>query len=203
MNLLKNIIRDLHSFLILWLTQSLSELGSSMTNFALIIWSYQQHGSALITAMLSVCTYLPYVIMSIFAGALSDKWNKKITLLVSDSFAALCTITVLILLETNKLEIWHIYCLNALNGLMNTIQQPAADVTISILTPKKHYQKVSGMRSFSNSLINIMTPVIATALLALTNMQVIIAFDLLIFGVAFISLLCFVKIPKRKRKIKI
>jgi len=200
MNLLKNIIRDLHSFLILWLTQSLSELGSSMTNFALIIWSYQQHGSALITAMLSVCTYLPYVIMSIFAGALSDKWNKKITILVSDSFAALCTITVLILLKTNKLEIWHIYCLNALNGLMNTIQQPAADVTISILTPKKHYQKVSGMRSFSNSLINIMTPVIATALLALTNMQVIIAFDLLTFGVAFISLLCFVKIPKTENK---
>lgn len=200
MKLLKNIIRDLHSFLILWLTQSLSELGSSMTNFSLIIWSYQQHGSALITAMLSVCTYLPYVIMSIFAGALSDKWNKKITILVSDSFAALCTITVLILLKTNKLEIWHIYCLNALNGLMNTIQQPAADVTISILTPKKHYQKVSGLRSFFNSLINIMTPVIATTLLALTNMQVIIAFDLLTFGVAFISLLCFVKIPKTENK---
>ncbi|AGF57168.1 MFS family permease [Clostridium saccharoperbutylacetonicum] len=196
MNLFKNSIKELHSFLILWITQSLSELGSSMTNFALIIWSYQQHGSALITAMLSVCTYLPYVIMSIFAGALSDKWNKKITILVSDSFAALCTIVVLILLKTNRLEIWHIYCLNALNGLMNTIQQPAADVTISILTPKKHYQKVSGMRSFSNSLITIMTPIIATALLALTNMQVVSAFDLLTFGIAFISLLCFVKIPK-------
>ncbi|AQR95854.1 MFS transporter [Clostridium saccharoperbutylacetonicum] len=196
MNLFKNSIKELHSFLILWITQSLSELGSSMTNFALIIWSYQQHGSALITAMLSVCTYLPYVIMSIFAGALSDKWNKKITILVSDSFAALCTIVVLILLKTNRLEIWHIYCLNALNGLMSTIQQPAADVTISILTPKKHYQKVSGMRSFSNSLITIMTPIIATALLTLTNMQVVIAFDLLTFGIAFISLLCFVKIPK-------
>lgn len=196
MNLLKNLIKELHSFLILWFTQSFSALGSSMTNFALIIWSYQQHGSALITAMLSVCTYAPYVIMSIFAGALSDKWNKKTTMLISDSFAALCTVVVLVLLQTDRLEIWHLYCLNALNGLMNTIQQPVADVTISILTPKKHYQKVSGMRSFSNSLISIMTPLIATTLLTLTNMQVIIAFDLLSFGVAFIALLCFVKIPK-------
>ena len=195
MNLLKTLIKDLHSFLILWLTQSLSALGSSMTNFALIIWSYQQHGSALITAMLSVCSYLPYVIMSIFAGALSDKWNKKITMLVSDSFAALCTIVVLVLLKTGMLEIWHLYCLNALNGLMNTIQQPASDVAISILTPKKYYQKVSGMRSFSNSLISIMTPIIATTLLTLTNMQVVILLDLLTFGVAFISLLCFIKIP--------
>lgn len=196
MNLLKTFIKELHSFLILWLSQSFSALGSSMTSFALIIWSYQQHGSALVTAMLSVCTYAPYVIMSIFAGALSDKWNKKTTMLISDSFAALCTVVVMLLLQTGRLEIWHLYCLNALNGLMNTIQQPASDVTISILTPKKHYQKASGMRSFSNSFINIMTPIIATTLLTLTGMRVIIVFDLLSFGVAFISLLCFIKIPK-------
>jgi MFS transporter, DHA3 family, macrolide efflux protein len=193
---LKTLITELRGFLILWLTQSFSALGSSMTNFALIVWSYQQHGSALITALLSICSYAPYVIMSIFAGALSDRWDKKTTMLISDSFAALCSVAVLVLLQSGRLEIWHLYCLNALNGLMNTVQQPAADVTISLLTPKKHYQKVSGMHSFSNSLVSIVTPVIATALLALTNMQVVIAFDLFSFGVAFFALLFFVKIPK-------
>lgn len=196
MNSIKTTFRELNGFLILWLTQSFSALGSSMTNFALIIWSYQQQGSALTTAMLSICSYAPYVLMSIFAGALSDKWNKKITMLVSDTFAALCTVAVLMLLSTGKLEIWHLYCLNALNGLMNTVQGPAADVTISLLTPKKHYQKVSGMRSFSNSLVSILTPVIATAFLAFTNIQAVIAFDLFTFAVAFISLLFFIKIPK-------
>lgn len=196
MNSIKTTFRELNGFLILWLTQSFSALGSSMTNFALIIWSYQQQGSALTTAMLSICSYAPYVLMSIFAGALSDKWNKKITMLVSDTFAALCTVAVLLLLSTGKLEIWHLYCLNALNGLMNTVQGPAADVTISLLTPKKHYQKVSGMRSFSNSLVSILTPVIATAFLAFTNIQAVIAFDLFTFAVAFISLLFFIKIPK-------
>lgn len=88
MNQLKTLIKELRSFLILWSTQSFSTLGSSMTGFALIIWSYQQQGSALSTALLSVCSYVPYVIMSIFAGALSDKWDKKVTMLVSDSFAA-------------------------------------------------------------------------------------------------------------------
>ncbi len=151
MNKIKKLIYELHSFIILWLTQSFSTLGSSMTNFALIIWSYQQQGSALKTSMLSICSYAPYVIISIFAGALSDKWNKKATMLVCDSFAAVCTVSVLILLLFGKLQIWHLYCLNALNGLMNSIQQPSADVTISLLTPKKHYQKASGMRAFSNS----------------------------------------------------
>lgn len=200
----KTILRELHGFLVLWLTQSFSALGSSMTSFALIIWSYQEKGSALTTALLSVCSYAPYVMMSILAGALSDRWNKKATMLFCDSFAALCTVAVLILLQLGKLEIWHLYCLNACNGLMNTVQQPAADVTISLLTPERHYQKVSGMRSFSNSLVNILTPALATAVLALFHIQAVIVFDLFTFAVAFVSLLCFVKIPevqgKREKK---
>lgn len=195
MNSFKIFIKELSSFLILWLTQSLSSLGSSMTNFALVIWSYQQQGSALKTAMLSICSYAPYIMVSIFAGALSDKWNKKVTMLVCDSIAAICTMIVFLFIQTGKLEIWHLYGLNALNGLMNTFQQPAADVTISILTPKKYYQKVSGMSSFSNSLIKVMTPIMATALLTLTNIQIVMVIDLVTFAIAFVSLLCFVKIP--------
>lgn len=187
--------KELHNFIILWLTQSLSSWGSAMTNYGLIVWLYRQNGSALETAMLSVCSYTPYIIVSIFAGALSDRWNKKTIMLACDSFAAICTVTVLVFLQIGMLQTWHLYILNALNGLMNTIQQPAADVTVSILTPKKHYQKVSGMRSFSNSLVSIATPVAASALLAFTNIQTIIVFDLLTFGIAFLSLLCFIKIP--------
>lgn len=146
MNKWNILVKELHSFFILWITQSLSALGSAMTNFALIIWSYQEQGSALSTALLSVCSYAPYVIMSIFAGALSDRWNKKIAMLVSDSMAAFCTVIVLLLLSTERLQIWHLYVLNGVNGLMNTIQQPAADVTITLLTPSKHFQRVSGLR---------------------------------------------------------
>lgn len=198
MNLIKTIFKELKYFLILWLTQALSQLGSSMTNYALIVWSYTSNGSALTTALLSVCSYAPYVIMSIFAGSLSDKWNKKGTMLVSDTFAALCTISIFVLLKTGRLEIWHLYCLNALNGLMNTVQQPASDVAITLLTPKKHYQRVSGLRSFSNALISILTPIIATAVLSFTNMQIIIFIGLFTFVIAFISLIFFIKIPEYK-----
>lgn len=197
---IKILIKDLKDFLLLWLSQSFSTLGSSMTNFALVVWSYQKYGSALQTALLAICSYAPYVLMSIFAGALSDKWDKKITMLLCDTFAAVCTVVVLILLQIGKLELWHLYCLNALNGLMNTVQQPASDVTTSILTPKQYYQKVSGMRSFSYSLINVLTPIFATTLLSFFSIQVVILFDLITFGVAFLSLLFFIKIPKIERK---
>ena len=70
-------MKELKNFIILWSTQALSSLGSSMTSFALTLWLYEKTGSALQTALLSICSYAPYVTMSIFAGALSDRWNKK------------------------------------------------------------------------------------------------------------------------------
>ena len=184
------------AFLLLWVTQSFSELGSSMTNFALVVWSYQQHGSALTTALLTVCSYAPYVLLSVFAGAWSDRWNQKVTMLAADCFAALCTISILILLQAGSLEIWHLYVLNALNGLMNTVQQPASDVAVSLLAPRRLYQRVGGLRAFSNALITILTPALATALLSFTSLQVVIAVDLFSFSVAFLALLLFIHIPR-------
>lgn len=191
-----NTLKELKTFIILWLTQALSSLGSSMTGFALVIWLYNDSGSALITALLTVCSYAPYVIVSIFAGAVSDKWNKKTVMLICDSFAALTTVCVLVLFKTNSLEVWHLYILNALNGLMNSVQSPASDVAATLLTPEKHYQKTSAMRYFSNSLVSILTPVIAAAIVSVAGLDAVIAFDLATFAVAFTVLLFFIKIPE-------
>ena len=196
---LRKLFEGLHTFLILWATQGLSALGSSMTSYALVIWSYEQHGSAFTSALLTVSSYAPYVLLSIFAGALSDRWNKKTTMLICDSFAALCTLSVLILLVTGQLELWHLYILNALNGLGNTFQQPASDVAVSLLTPKAQYQRAAGMRTFSNSLVTILSPVIATALLGFLGIHAVIAFDLLTFAAAFIALAFFIRIPDPRR----
>ena len=185
----------LKPFLLLWSTQALSALGSAMTSFALIIWSYQQQGSALTTALLSVCSYAPYVLLSIFVGALSDRWNKKRTMLICDSLAAVTTLCVWLLFRSENLQLWNLYLVNALNGVMNSFQQPASEVAVSVLTPKKQYQRVAGMRSFSNSLVTILTPVFATAIFTLVGMDAVILFDLISFSVAFLSLAFFIRIP--------
>lgn len=189
-------LKSLRNFLILLATQSISALGSSMTTFALVIWSYQQQGSALRTALLSVCSYAPYVLVSIFAGAISDRWNKKTIMLVCDTFAAMCTLATAVLLYMGRLEIWHLYVLNALNGLMNTFQQPATDVTITLITPKEHYQLASSLRSLANSVCSILAPALATAMLTLAGIQTVILFDLITFAVAFVSLLFWIRIPE-------
>ncbi len=193
---MKHTGKSLKPYLLLWSTQSLSGLGSAMTGYALVLWLYQQSGSALETALLSICSYAPYVLMSIFAGALSDRWNKKRTMLVCDLLAAVSTVGVLALLKAGHLAPWHMYVLNAVNGLMNTVQQPASDVAATLLVPREYYQKTSGLRSFSNSLNTILHPVIASALFAFYGVDLVIAVDLITFAIAFVVLLLFIRIPE-------
>ena len=185
----------LKDFYLLWGTQSLSQLGSAATEFALTLWLYEKTGSALSTAMLTICTYAPYVLMSVFSGAITDRFDKKKTMLACDAFAAICTALVLVLYKTDLLCVWHLYAVNAVSGLMNTIQQPASEVAYTLVVPKEQYQRTSGLQSLSRSLVSIGSPLIATALYGAAGLQLVIAFDLLSFAVAFATLACRIRIP--------
>lgn len=194
----KNELFELRDFLILWSTQSVSQLGSSITTFALTLWLYEKTGSSLRTAALTICSYTPYVLMSIFAGALTDRFNKKKTMLGCDVFAAICTIIVFVLFRTNRLMVWHLYVLNVISGLMNTVQQPASEVAMTLIIPEKYYQKTSGLCSLSRSLISILNPLLATALYSFAGLNGVIAVDIGSFIVAFAALLFFIRIPGNK-----
>lgn len=195
---MKNKSHPLKNFLILWSTQSVSQLGSSITAFALTLWLYETTGSSLSTAALTICSYAPYVLMSIFAGALTDRFDKKKTMLVCDLFAVLCTIVVFGLFHTNQLMIWHLYALNIISGLMNTVQQPASEVAMTLIIPEAYYQKTSGLRSLSRSLISILNPLIATALYSFAGLNGVVAADVGSFIIAFTALQFFIQIPESK-----
>ena len=186
---------QLKDFYVLWSTQSLSQLGSAITGFALTLWLYEKTGSALSTATLTICTYAPYVIMSIFAGAISDKFDKKKTMLVCDTLAGLMTVLVFVLYRTETLSVWHLYAINAVSGLMNTVQQPASEVAYTLIVPKEYYQKTSGLQSLSRSMISIGNPLIASALYGMAGLNAVIAVDLMTFAAAFIALAFFIRLP--------
>ena len=188
--------KTLKDFYMLWSTQSLSQLGSAITAFALTLWLYEKTGSALSTAGLRICTYVPYVIMSIFAGAITDRFDKKRIMLICDLLAAFSTITVFVLYKMDLLKVWHLYLINAVSGLMNTVQQPASEVTYTMIVPKEYYQKTSGLHSLSRSLVTIGNPIIASAIYGFAGLDAAIAVDLCTFAVAFAVLTLFIRVPK-------
>jgi len=191
---LKN--KKLNDYIVFWLSQSVSQLGSSMTSFALIIWAYKQTNSVMTVSLLTFFTYLPYILFSIFAGAFVDNHKKKSILLWTDSIACICSITTLVLLYIGKLEIKYIYIVNAVIGLMNAFQSPASTVTFGILVPNEMYAKISGMNSFSSSLITVVTPMLAAFISSFWGLKGVFFIDLITFLFSFVFLLFFIKIPE-------
>lgn len=190
--------RKFGNFILLWATQTLSRLGSSLTPFALILLAYGKTGSALSTALLTVSSYVPYILLSLPVGTLTDRMNKKRLMLLSDTAAALCTLTILFVWLSGNLELWYLYLVNAITGTAQTFQQPASEVATTLVTPEDKYQKAGSLNALAYSVINMASPVIATALYSVGGLTLVIIVDLSTFTVAFLSLLLFVRIPEMK-----
>lgn len=183
-------------YILLWLTQSVSQLCSAMSGFALTLWAYSLAQTPMTFSLMAFCSYMPYVLVSLFAGAFVDCHNKKSIMLVSDSLAAVCTMIMLILSLTGRLMLWHIYVVNGVIGVMNAFQQPASAVAIGKIVPKDKLSNVSGMNSFSGDLVTVLSPVLAASLFAAGGLGTVLLIDLLSFFGAFIVLLLVIHIPE-------
>lgn len=193
------LIKELRSFLLLWGSQTVSELGTAMTNYALIIWIYGQKGTASSITLLTICSFLPTILFRFIAGALADRWNKKRIMLLADLAAACGTMTVLVLYSCSALRIWHLYVINVLLSFMNAFQNPASFVATSLLVPREHYTRVSGLQGFSGSAVSILAPALGSCILAFFGMTAVLICDLVSFSAAFFVLLFLVKIPETGR----
>jgi len=193
-------MENFKKYIILWLSQSVSQLGSSMTSFALVLWAYGQSRSALSVSLLSFCNYVPYILVSMFVGAFVDRHRKKSIMLVADSIAAVGSAAVLFLLAAGHLAVWNIYIINAVIGITTAFQQPASAVAVGRLVPEDKISNVSGMNSFSGNLIVVFSPMLAAALYAAGGLSLILLADLTTFITAFCVLLFFIRIPERSVK---
>lgn len=187
-------------YILLWLSQSVSGIGSSMTGFALVLWAYGQSHSAMSVSLISFCNYVPYVFLSLFVGDFIDRHKKKSIMLIADSIAAISSLAVLAFLLIGKLAPWTIYIVNVIIGATNAFQQPASAVATGRLVPKEKISNVSGMNSFSNNLIVVFSPMLAASLFALGGLPLILVLDLVSFLFASFVLLVFIVIPEQIEK---
>ena len=196
----KHSFKQLHSFLLLWGSQTVSQLGTAMTDYAVIIWVYSQRGTASSVTLLTVCTFLPTIFFRFLAGSVVDRQNKKRIMLIADLLAACGTLTVFVLHSADVLQIWHLYVINFLLSLMNAFQEPASFVAVSMLVPKEHYARAGGLQGFSGAAVSILAPALGALLLASGGLDLVLIVDLSTFAVAFLVLLFLIRIPEGERQ---
>ncbi|MCW4048216.1 MAG: MFS transporter, partial [Candidatus Bathyarchaeota archaeon] len=188
-------LSGMRGFTVVWFGQFVSLLGTRMTNFAITIWAWQQTGEATTLALTGLAFVLPNVLMYPIAGALVDRWNRKLVMMISDLAAGFATIALLLLFASGRLEIWHIFAANAFSGLFQAFQFPAYSAAVSTMLPKEQYTRASGMLSLAQNTSGILSPVAAGILLGIIGTGGILFFDVLSFIVA-IAALIMVNIPQ-------
>ena len=184
-------------FTVVWVGQAVSLLGTSMSAFALTIWAYQLTGKATALALAGFFHVTPLLIFSPIAGAIVDRSNRKLMMMLSDLGSGAATIGILVLYLFGDLQIWHLFVANAITGTFQTFQWPAYSAAITMIVPKKHYARAGAMTELAGNTSGIFAPLLAGALLPLIHLGGILAIDIASFLVA-IGALLLVHIPQPK-----
>jgi len=182
-------------FLIVWFGQLISLVGSSLTGFALGVWVYQRTGSVTQFSLISLFTTLPGIILSPVAGALVDRWDRRWAMVLSDSGAALATLTIAVLLYLNRLPLWYVYVAMTASSTFSAVQWPAYTAATTLLVPKRHLGRAAGLRNLSQSAANLVAPVLGGILLLAIGIHGVILIDFATFLFA-VSTLMLVRIPR-------
>ncbi len=183
------------TFIVFWLSQTVSQLGSAMTGYALVLWVYGQTNSALSVSLLTLCSYAPYVLVSVFAGGFVDRRRKKSIMLCADTVAFLRTLLIAALLLLNRFSVPWIYVVNAITGFMNAFQSPASAVANGRLVPQDKLTKMSGLQSISGSAVSLASPMLAAFLMSTFGIASVLLADVGTFLFAAGVLLFFIRIP--------
>jgi MFS transporter, DHA3 family, macrolide efflux protein len=190
--------KNMRTFWIIWGGQFISMLGSGLTNFGLGVWIYEQTGRATPFALTALFSTLPGLLLLPVGGAIADRHNRRLIMMLADTGAAIMTVLMALLLLSAKLEIWHIYVLAGLSSVFSAFQEPAYTSSITMLVPKKQLARASGIMQMGQAITGILTPILAAVLYALIQLRGVILIDFATYFFA-VGALLLVKIPQPKR----
>lgn len=187
--------RGMRTFVYVWLGQLVSGIGSGLTSFALGIWVYQRTGSATQFTLIFFFSALAGGASLPLAGTLADRWERRSAMLLGNTGAALTTLLAAILLFTGRLENWHVYVFIMARTVFGSFVAPAFAAATTQLVEKRHFGRASGMLQMTQASAQVVSPLLAGALIGKIGLQGIIFVDFATYLAALLSLLL-VRIPR-------
>jgi len=179
----------MRTFLLVWSGQLVSTIGSYMTFFALTLWAWDATSSATALALVGFFSRLPSIPITLIAGLIVDRCNRKRLMLLGDAIAAFSTLAIGLLYLTDQLQLWHLYGAAMLNGGFGQIQLLAYKASLSSIVPTVQLTRANSMNSVVHYGSVIVGPALAGILHPLIGLPGILIIDLLTFGVAVSTLI--------------
>lgn len=187
------------TFAIIWSGQFFSILSSSIVGYAVVFWLSMKTGSAEVLATAMLATLLPFIVLGLFTGVFVDRWDRRRTMILADSFVALCSAILAFLFFIDRIEMWEIYLLLALRSAGSAFHTPAMQASVPLLAPESELMRIAGVNQIIQSISNIAGPALGALFIAFLDMAYVMLMDVVGAAIACMSLL-FVNIPNPEKK---
>jgi DHA3 family macrolide efflux protein-like MFS transporter len=184
----------------IWLGQLVSSVGTNLTRFGLAIWVFIETGSTMQLSLVVLAGAVPALLLSPFAGALVDRWDRRNAMIVADGGAAVGTAVIALLVGLGGLEMWHLYGALAFSSAFGAFQFPAYSAVATLLVPKEHYTRTAALVGLAGSVGLLIGPALAGALLVSAGLGTLFVIDLVTFFFA-VAMLLGSRVPRPSRSV--
>lgn len=195
LSLLKN-----KNFSLLILGGIISSIGNKMLSISLSLYVLKETGSAAKFASILAVSLIPTILLWPISGVISDWFNKKKILIISDIFSGVIVLFfALKFLTIGSLSINSIYILVILLSIISTIYTPTTMSVIPYIIDKDNLIDANGINSILQNMSSILAPIIGTALFSFYGIFFILFLDSISFLLASIGEM-FINIPSNPLK---
>jgi len=182
-------------FWLLWGSQATSLAGSFAVQFAVIWWLTATTGSATVLATATMIGLLPQVLLGPFFGALVDRWNRKLIMLVSDSLIALASVWLAWMFYLDVATPMHVFVVLGVRAIGGAIHAPAMLASTTLMVPEEHYVRIQGLNQALTNGSPLLAAPLGALLISVLPMSAVMMIDVVTAIIAVVPLL-FVRIPQ-------
>lgn len=159
--------------------QTISLLGSSIVQYAIIWHIILTTSSGGMLAISTACGFLPQILISLFAGVWIDRFNRKKIIMISDTVIALSTLILAVTLLMGETSSWLLFAALIIRSAGTGVQTPTVNAIIPQIVPSDKLMKINGINSTLSSIIMFSSPVISGAVLSLSSLEAALFIDVI------------------------
>lgn len=177
------------TFLVLWLGELTSSIGSGLTAFGLGVYVFQMTHSATAVSLVTLCAFLPIILLAPVGGVLADRFDRRLMMLIGDGGSVLGLLYILLIMTTGHMEVWHICIGVILSSIFASLTDPAYRATITDLLSKEQYAQASGMVQLAGASKYLISPVLAGLFIGVIGIEGILLLDMSTFLVTLLTII--------------
>ena len=178
---------NLRKFILLWAGELISSIGGGLTSFGLGVYIFQQTGSAANMALITLLGFLPTLLLSVPAGALADRYDRRLLMMIGDGCSALGIVFILVCMMNGGATLAQI-CIGVLiSSVFSALLEPAFRATITDLLTREEFSRASGLVSLAGSARYLFSPILAGFLLTVSDVKLLLVIDICTFFLTVIS----------------